>query len=477
MKKPKSLSIVAIAAGVSIAFVVLPIGALYLFEYGVTSYNRGDPPPFGMDPPVPLSRVFHEEEMLFRQVNRALVFNPASLVDASFLGSIVPPRSSVALALRREGRPIAAFGEVRVEDLGELPPFGSSHERSATPYDPDSTRPSVLTQIDFVLPGGERASLFILRSPDPRAKKLPYSRALGLFLIAILFASEGALCVAFLLFVRKSLGALAAAAGRLGEGDFASSVKAPGVRELDPAFFAFEEMRKKLAALIEKERELERGRRELVANLSHDLRTPVAAIKGYADGLGDGVANTEEMRRRYLGVIKERAARLERMLDELLTIATLDERKLRLSIEEVDAAAFLEAGVEELSISGARITFEGGAAATIRIDPFALRRVLENVVSNSLAHSGKAEPRIAISLRRDGGFAEIRVADDGKGFGGEALSRATERFFRGDPARSGKGAGLGLAIARELVEAMGGSLELRDDGGAVVIMRFEEVRR
>ncbi len=472
---------IATAAIVTATLALAPIVLFAVFESAIYGYYRGDDNALTrmLKPPSPVSRIAREVQAAERRINMALIEDVGRLVDPAFVESLVARSEGLGAALRVGSSPVRVFGSVDPGRLDRLPPFGALADPDQPPPDPDRGRHDVLSHTDFLTRDGERASLFLLMAPrKPRPQAPPFSRQLVLLAIAGLVALDGGLGIFFIARLTKPLRDLERAAHALGSGDFGQGVRAPGVRELDPVFTAFDSMRSSLAEARGREQAMERGRRELIANLSHDLRTPVAAIKGYADGLADGVADTPEKRRRYLDVLRDRAAQLDRMIEEIFLLSTLESRHDRRSAVEFDLRAFLEAGVEELALAHGpevlRISGDAlaGTPASVRADPATLRRAVENVVGNSVHHAGRSPVSVRVGLGVDGGFATVSFADDGRGFTDEELAMGTERFYRGDPARSGGHGGLGLAIAREIAEAAGGSLALGRAavGGALVTM-------
>jgi two-component system sensor histidine kinase BaeS len=210
---------------------------------------------------------------------------------------------------------------------------------------------------------------------------------------------------------------------------------------------------------------------ELLADLRHDLRTPLTVISGYAAALADGTASGPEAER-AAAAIAEEAGRLERLVGELGAIDRLRAGTDTLRPEPIDAEAVIEATVERFAAAarGAGVTLEAAAARaaapgprpTLAADRLALDRILGNLVDNALA---VVEPggSIRLETRRleaaagiDGPAVAFSVLDDGPGFAPGGTARAFERFYRGDPSRTGSGSGLGLSIVRELAIAHGG---------------------
>ncbi len=217
-------------------------------------------------------------------------------------------------------------------------------------------------------------------------------------------------------------------------------------------------------------RRLETVRRDFVANVSHELKTPLTSISGYAETLVHESADPETTRR-FLQVILGNARRMQRLVDGLLDLSRIESGGWRPEPETLDAGsvarevwALLSASAEERQVQFD--TSIGKGAEQVRADPDAFRQVLSNLLDNALRHSASGG-RITLRTRRDDGGVVVGVSDTGSGITREHLPRIFERFYRADPARSRDdgGTGLGLAIVKHLVEAHGGSATARSEVG------------
>ncbi|HVY46189.1 MAG TPA: ATP-binding protein [Minicystis sp.] len=218
-------------------------------------------------------------------------------------------------------------------------------------------------------------------------------------------------------------------------------------------------------------RRLERVRRDFVANASHELRTPVTAIQGYAETLLRGTADAATSRQ-FLEIVHRHARRLGALLESLLRLSELEARtpdssvrepvRMRVVLTEVEEA--VQARAEAV---GARVEVVCDASALALGDPLGLEQVVENLVDNALKYGKPSGGRVEITARAAGGRVRVTVADDGPGIEAKHLPRLFERFYRVDPARSRErgGSGLGLAIVRHLVESMEGAVSVESELG------------
>ena len=277
----------------------------------------------------------------------------------------------------------------------------------------------------------------------------------------------------------KPLNQLSFHAREIRDGDLASPVIYPGKDEFSPVFEDFEDMRSRLQQSVDLQQQYEEGRRELLAGISHDLSTPLTSIKGYVSGLMDGIADTPAKREKYLQRIHSTAGTMDNLVGELFLLSKLDLNRVPFYTEKVDLISYFRDCVEELQLelekNGMQISFEQDCPAplTAVIDPNQFRRVVLNIIDNSVKYKRGDGGQIIISLSCDSDFALISIADDGRGIDKDA-DKIFDSFYRGDPARrdSAKGSGLGLAIARRIVQQQGGSIwasSLPDQGLTIYI--------
>jgi len=211
-------------------------------------------------------------------------------------------------------------------------------------------------------------------------------------------------------------------------------------------------------------RRMEAARRDFVANVSHELKTPLTVVRGYAETLL-GEEPPPDVRRTFVGSIVTNAARMQRLVDDLLDLSRIESGAWTPHPEAVAIAPMAEQVWAEIGPAGsaAERTFAlevAGDAAAVSADPEALRQVLRNVLENAARYTPPGG-RVTVRTRRDAEAVVVEVADTGPGIAGEHLPRIFERFYRADPARSRElgGTGLGLAIVKHLIEAHGGRVE------------------
>lgn len=297
-----------------------------------------------------------------------------------------------------------------------------------------------------------------------------------LTILAVAAASSTAAVVAALTLARsigRGLEPLRRAAAELAAGDLAARAPSPDQRELVALAETFNEMAARLEELFD-------ARTQLVAWASHDLRTPLANMQAMIEAIEDGLAEPEH----YLPALYEQVRTLGELVDDLFELARIDAGALTLELRDAQLSGLVEAclrGLEaEAQARRIHLSADLGDAVTIRCAPDKVERVLFNLLTNSLRHT-PADGSVAVRVQPRDGEVRVTVEDTGAGLAPDSAERMFDRFWRGDRARSstrGGGAGLGLAIARGLVEAHGGRIwaEDRPGGGAIVSFTLPATR-
>jgi signal transduction histidine kinase len=272
------------------------------------------------------------------------------------------------------------------------------------------------------------------------------------------------------------LEALAATAARLEAGDLSARAPLGGTAEVAAVAAALNTAAARLAEALGRERAMEAGRRDLIAWASHDLRTPLTSLRVIAEALADDVAPDEVTRGRYLASLSGHVERLTRLVDDLFELAQIDAGTLQLQIEPTSlrdiVGEVLERFEPEAAAAGVRLVADLQAASPVPVGHDQIGRVLANLVVNAIRHT-PAGGRVLVTTRQTADTAEVHVLDGCGGIPEPDLPRVFERLWRGDPARTTTGAGLGLAIARGLVEAHGGTVAVANlNGGCRFTVRL-----
>lgn len=268
----------------------------------------------------------------------------------------------------------------------------------------------------------------------------------------------------------------------IGNGNLDYRIDYHGKDEFAPVCEAFNEMAARLKTSVERTRQDEESRKELLAGISHDLRSPLTSIRAYVEGLLDGVAKTAKARQHYLLTIKTKAEDIDRMVSQLFLFSKLDLAEYPMNLQTFRLDEFIT-GVtaetkEEYRSKGLEVTTEPLCPVSVTGDMELLRRVLTNIMDNSAKYKIMAIGHLRISMEDAGKNCRIILSDDGPGVPEEALPKLFDVFYRSDPARKNPagGSGLGLAIACRTVERMSGTISARNitAGGLEITITLPE---
>ncbi|WP_209976172.1 sensor histidine kinase [Paenibacillus eucommiae] len=276
-------------------------------------------------------------------------------------------------------------------------------------------------------------------------------------------------------FLLKPLEKMSAAARQLAAGDWDVKLPLSRITEIAEVRDGFEVMVKGLQQSYQKQVELEEERRFVIAAVAHDLRTPLFALRGYLDGLEQGIAQTPEKITKYVAVCKEKSAQLDRLVEELFTFTKLEYLGTTLSNKAVDLNLILRKSIDSLSPLARQkhISISNHAAddCVISGDTHLLERVMNNLLDNAVRHT-PSYGEIVVQCYKDGNKIMFTIRDTGPGFSSEELQRVFEPLYRGEASRnrSTGGSGLGLTISQRIVRRHGGELAVSNHsvGGALL---------
>ncbi|MFI3200906.1 MAG: HAMP domain-containing sensor histidine kinase [Eubacteriales bacterium] len=248
------------------------------------------------------------------------------------------------------------------------------------------------------------------------------------------------------------------------KGDLDHSIQSNTRGELGDLHQMYEAMRIRLKESAEEKQENEQYNRELISNISHDLKTPITAIKGYSEGLIDGVADTPEKKDKYIRTIYNKARDMDQLINELRLYSKIDNNNVVYNFCTLNISAYFSDCVEELMLDLEDQEVELHYVnvlpkdTMIYADPEQLKRVINNILGNSLKYMNKAKGIITIQLYEEDNDINITIQDNGIGVAAEDLSKIFERFYRTDASRNSSrgGTGIGLSIVRKIMEDHGG---------------------
>lgn len=265
------------------------------------------------------------------------------------------------------------------------------------------------------------------------------------------------------------------AASRIEEGNFEEPVEYEGDQEFEKLCNTFNNMQASVKESIDRAEADDQARTEMIAGMSHDLKTPLTSIKGYIKGVKDGVANTPEKQEKYLDIAYQKACAMEVLLQKLFYYSKLESGNMPMNLVKTEFGGFLFRLVEDyrgdLKERNTDIVFLAPEEPVmVEIDHDQMYRVTRNIVENSIKYRCREHVLIQMNLLVKGEEVILKITDDGEGVPEEKLPHLFEQFYRGDETRNSKidGDGLGLYISKRIVEQHGGQIYASNRGGFCV---------
>lgn len=293
---------------------------------------------------------------------------------------------------------------------------------------------------------------------------------LWLFLCVVLLVASTTIATHFMTkSVERPINDLAAAADYIRGGNLNFEVMGSDYDEIDRLCTNFDTMRRELKMAQERENYMKKERSMLLANISHDLKTPVTSIKGYVEGIRDGVADTPEKMNKYLDTIYAKAKVIDDMVNNLSTFSKLELSRMTFDFETGDINVFLRGLVEDYRLDMEKNGVElvsniSDETVAVKIDYEKMSRVFSNIIDNAVKYRNENNPMLEVTtFTRDNGVY-VCISDNGIGIEEKELKNVFEGFYRVDSSRSIKGSGLGLGIVKQIVEKHGGKIWLKSEG-------------
>ncbi len=486
----------------AIAFVTITVVPLCLFcisfvlltNYQRASFNRTYELDEQIDPlssnPVQLfDRMTRSDQ---EEIGRALEENPDRFADSKFLAGMNETlrEKYTYLIVRRGGQIIYSGGNGEEQDLYfRLPDYedGASESEGSIYLDGDTQH--LVKQMNFRYGNGDEGSVFIVssfRDYLPEVRSMMWEIFLsgvmillftGMVLIAWVYQS-----------ILKPLGQLQKATEEIKNGNLDFTMEIDTDDEIGQICQDFEEMRIRLKESTEEKMQNDDESRELLRNLSHDLKTPVTAIKGYAEGILDGVASSPEKLDKYIRTIYNKANDMDRLVDELTFYAKIDTNRIPYNFAKINVAEYFADCVEEVGLDLDANNIELGyfnyvdEDVTIIADAEQMKRVINNIISNSVKYLDKKKGIINIRIKDVGDFIQVEIEDNGRGISARDLPNIFDRFYRTDASRNSSkgGSGIGLSIVRKIIEDHGGKIWATSKEGIgteihFVLRKYQEV--
>lgn len=316
--------------------------------------------------------------------------------------------------------------------------------------------------------------LFVVFNGNPEGDDLKVFVQFRFIAIALILVLTNGLLTYFMSkSIINPISKLSTAAKKISEGDLEYSVQSDKKDELGDLANTFEQMRLKLREADREQKQYEQNRQELIASISHDLKTPLTSMKGYVKGIQDGVANTPEKLDRYMDTIYRTANDMDGLIDELFLYSKLDLKREAFYFERVDVYAFFADFIEELAFNlekeqgTAILSADKENSYMVEADREKLRRVVMNIIQNSLKYMDKEQKEIQVNLISESDRIVVEMKDNGNGIREEDIPYIFQSFYRTDTSRNSAtgGSGLGLSIVKKIIQEHGGTVWAESEPG------------
>lgn len=432
----------------------------------------------------PINLIYQISSGVYERLRADVLENGDRYDDAEYLGGLAASLSKrlVSLAVCSNGKLIYSNAPVANETLQEiLPGYGQMHKNSEYGTYYGGSLQCVVKQVDFVNARGNYISVYMitsLRQVLPQIRLLVTESLLAVVLV--LFATGGVLTVWIYRAMIRPLSRLTLATNNIKEGNLDFEMNVEGKDEIADVCRNFEEMRLILKKSTAERMKADQEERELIRNISHDLKTPLTAIKGYVEGLLDGVADTPQKREKYLMTIANKVGDMDKLINELTIYARIDTNRVPYVFKKINVTDYFSDCHDEinteLEAKGITLHYENrlGSDAYVMADAEQIKRVINNILSNCVKYMNRDDGRIDIVIEEEGEWVSMLIGDNGRGIHEKDLPHIFERFYRADSSRNSQegGSGIGLAIVKKIIEDHKGVITAKSREGEGTWLTF-----
>ena len=385
------------------------------------------------------------------------------------------------LVISKEDDIVYAGEEIPEEIRDVLPEYESGGRASENGTYLGGDLQIFIKQVDFLYANQMRGSAYIITDVNAAIPEVrTYITNMMMAIILILALTAGSLIIWIYRGVAIPLGRMKIATQNIKEGNLDFELEVETDDEIGQLCRDFEEMRKRLKESSSEKVEYDKRSKELISNISHDLKTPITAIKGYVEGIMDGVADTPEKMERYIKTIYNKANDMDLLINELTLYSKIDSNRIPYDFNTISVNDYFDDCAMDLKIDldarGIRFDYLNYVDAGVKIiaDAEQLKRVINNIVSNSAKYMDKKLKTIHLRVKDVGDFVQVEIEDNGKGIGAKELPYIFERFYRTDASRNSStgGSGIGLSIVKKIIEEHGGKIWATSKEGTGTVMYF-----
>ena len=432
-----------------------------------------------------------QTQALYEELLLQFEENPAAFESKEYLESVsdsINKKNSYILVRKDEEIFYTGNNNAAEQIWDRLPAYGQNGAESRTGYYFNELQKYV-KQLDFVFSDGSQGSLFIITRVNSLIAR-PLLVDMVVAIVAVLVFTSFLLTIWIHRGVFEPINQLNIAMRKIKDGDFDYRLSNDSKGEIGDLYRNYEDMRLRLKESTEEKLQQESQNRELISNISHDLKTPITAIKGYVEGIMDGVADTPEKMDKYIKTVYNKANDMDRLINELTIYSGIDNNRIPYHFHRINVADYFGDCVEEVGLDLESKNIELNYSnlvspdTVIIADPEQMKRVIDNIIGNSIKYMDKAKGVIDIRILDEVDSIRIEIEDNGKGIAAKDLSNIFERFYRTDASRNSAtgGNGIGLSIVKKIVEDHGGYIwatSKEEEGTCLhfVIRKYREQKR
>lgn len=387
--------------------------------------------------------------------------NPARLEDEVYLQELSQSLTNSYIIVRKGDALFYAGSPGAAEKIfDKLPEYGHRVPDAGLYY---SDLKKLVKEVDFTFLDGSEGSFFIITSVNTLISRNALVKMALAFVLVLVFTS-----ILLTRWIQQGIftpvNHLNTAMQNIAEGNLEYMLTTEEKGEIGELYRNYEDMRLRLKESADEKLEHERKNKELISNISHDLKTPITAIKGYVEGIMDGVADTPEKIDKYVKTIYNKANDMDKLINELTTYSGIDNNRIPYNFRRINVADYFGDCVEEVGLDleskNIKLNYEDlvEPSTVIIADPEQLKKVINNIIGNSVKYLERKDGVIDIRILDEVDSIRVEIEDNGKGIAAKDLPNIFERFYRTDASRNSSkgGSGIGLSIVKKIIEDHGG---------------------
>ena len=456
---------------------VVPISLIYLTAVGLNSYQaKMFSQTYGLSEEVDFTagasiRVFsHLTKSIQKEIDQDIDQHPEKFSDPVYLTGLNGKLSQHhSFLIMKKNEDYIFIGNERVAELlkKDITEYEELEYRDSWGNYLDEEMENLIKQRDFVFPNGDHGSVYLVTNVVNVIPEIKSMMTEMLFTsMVIVFITGAALTGWVYQSIWRPLAKLQEATKQIRDGNLDFTLEVEDDNEFGQLCQDFEEMRIRLKESTEEKIQYDKESKELISNISHDLKTPITAIKGYVEGIMDGVASSPEKLNKYIRTIYNKANDMDRLIDELTFYSKIDTNKIPYTFSKINVAGYFRDCVDEVGVElearGVELGYFNYVDEDVMViaDAEQLKRVINNIIGNSIKYMDKKQGIINIRILDVGDFVQVEIEDNGKGIGAKELPNIFDRFYRTDSSRNSSkgGSGIGLSIVKKIIEDHGGKI-------------------